>query len=95
MNLKHLNLSSRAYNILRYAECRTIEDVLEFDIDKLKEQRNAGAVSIKEIKNAIKEYKLLEKIIILEIKERDFNLLPINIQEAFKIITNKTTEDNE
>ena len=90
MNLKYLDLSPRAYNILRWAECRTIEDVLEFDIDKLKEQRNVGPVSINEIKNAIKEYKLSSKTIILEIKERDFNLIPINVRNAFKIITDKT-----
>ena len=95
MNLQYLNLSSRAYNILRYAELRTIEDVLEFEIDKLKEQRNVGQVSINEIQKAIKKYKSSNNTITLQIKERDFNLLPINIQEAFKIITNKTTEDNE
>ena len=95
MNLQYLNLSSRAYNILRYAELRTIEDVLEFGIDKLKEQRNVGQVSINEIQKAIKKYKSSNNTITLQIKERDFNLLPINIQEAFKIITNKTTKENE
>jgi len=95
MNLQYLNLSSRAYNILRYAELRTIEDVLEFEIDKLKEQRNVGQVSINEIQKAIKKYKSSNNTITLQIKERDFNLLPINIQEAFKIITNKTTKENE
>lgn len=54
--IENLNLSARAYNVLKAQKLHTIEDVLDFGLENIAMLRNAGPRTVKEVSDAIDRF---------------------------------------
>jgi len=54
--IENLNLSGRAYNILKVQKLHTVEDVLDFGLQNIAMLRNAGPRTVKEISEALDRF---------------------------------------
>lgn len=53
MNIEELNLSPRAYNVLKRANINTVEEICEKSAWELSGLRNMGAKTLEEIRDAV------------------------------------------
>ena len=60
--IEYLNLPLRAYNPLRRNGIKFISDIFKFDEDEIKQFKNFGQNSWKELENALENFKLENKI---------------------------------
>ena len=60
--IEDLNLPLKAYNPLRREGIKFISDIFNFDEDEIKQFKNFGQNSWKELENALKNFKLENKI---------------------------------
>jgi DNA-directed RNA polymerase delta subunit len=63
ISIKELNLSVRAYNVLKKKKLETVRDIIEFGPNNIINLRNAGKKTVEEILEAIKQFNQSDNIL--------------------------------